>query len=133
MTGLAWGLKSLARQPIRTGLSLAGIAVAAAMLLDMVMLSGGIDKSFSDLLLRRGFQMRLTPKGTLPFDTEASMAGASEIVAALRRDPAVAAAGAVLAFTLVEPHVKSRRASAAGEAQVAEPTAPLAEGERAAA
>jgi putative ABC transport system permease protein len=40
--------------------------------------------------------MRLTPKGTLPFDTEATMAGASEIVAALRRDPAVAAAGAVL-------------------------------------
>ena len=63
------------------------------MLLDMVMLSGGIDKSFSDLLLGRGFQMRLTPKGTLPFDTEATMAGASGIVAALRRDPAVAAAG----------------------------------------
>ena len=92
MTGVTWGLKSLARQPLRTGLSLIGIAVAAAMLLDMVMLSGGIDKSFSDLLLRRGFQLRVTPKGTLPFDTEATMAGASEIVAALRRDPAVAAA-----------------------------------------
>ena len=96
MTGVTWGLKNLARQPLRTGLSLVGIAVAAAMLLDMVMLSGGIDKSFSDLLLRRGFQMRLTPKGTLPFDTEATMGGASAIVAALRRDPAVAAAGAVL-------------------------------------
>jgi putative ABC transport system permease protein len=100
MTGITWGFKSLARQPLRTALSLAGIAVAAAMLLDMVMLSGGIDKSFSDLLLRRGFQMRLTPKGTLPFDTEATMAGASEIVAALRRDPAVAAAGAVLGTSL---------------------------------
>jgi putative ABC transport system permease protein len=96
VTGATWGLKSLARQPLRTGLSLVGIAVAAAMLLDMVMLSGGIDKSFSDMLLRRGFQLRLTPKGTLPFDTEATMAGASEIVVALRRDPAVAAAGAVL-------------------------------------
>jgi putative ABC transport system permease protein len=100
MTGITWGFKSLARQPLRTALSLAGIAVAAAMLLDMVMLSGGIDKSFSDLLLRRGFQMRLTPKGTLPFDTEATMAGASGIVAALRRDPAVAAAGAVLGTAL---------------------------------
>jgi len=96
MTGVIWGLKNLARQPLRTGLSLIGIAVAAAMLLDMVMLSGGIDQSFSDLLLRRGFQMRLTPKGTLPFDTEATIGGVSEIVAALRRDPAVAAAGAVL-------------------------------------
>lgn len=100
MRGIAWGLKSLARQPLRTALSLAGIAVAAAMLLDMVMLSGGIDESFADLLLKRGYQMRLTPKGTLPFDTEASMAGASGIVAALRRDPAVAAAGAVLGTSL---------------------------------
>ena len=100
MRGIAWGLKSLGRQPLRTALSLAGIAVAAAMLLDMVMLSGGIDQSFSDLLLRRGYQMRLTPKGTLPFDTEATMGGASAIVAALRRDPAVEAAGAVLGTSL---------------------------------
>jgi putative ABC transport system permease protein len=74
--------------------------VAAAMLLDMVMLSGGIDKSFADLLLGRGYQMRLTPKGTLPFDTEATMSGASGIVAALRGDPAVEAAGAVLGTSL---------------------------------
>jgi EmrB/QacA subfamily drug resistance transporter len=50
----------------------------------------------------------------------------------LRLSTAVAAAGAVLAFALVEPHVKTRR-SRATEAQAAEPTAPLAEGERAAA
>ena len=100
MKGVTWGLRSLFRQPLRTALSLAGIAVAAAMLLDMVMLSGGIDKSFTDLLLGRGFQMRLTPKGTLPFDTEATMAGASGIVAVLRRDPAVVAAGAVLGTSL---------------------------------
>jgi putative ABC transport system permease protein len=100
MRGIAWGFKSLRRRRLRTALSLAGIAVAAAMLLDMVMLSGGIDKSFADLLLIRGFQMRLTPKGTLPFDTEASMAGAGGIVAAIRRDPAVSAAGAVLGTSL---------------------------------
>jgi len=100
MTALIWGLKRLFRQRLRTGLSLAGIAVAAAMLLDMVMLSGGIDKSFSDLLLRRGFQMRLTPKGTLPFDTEGAISGAAEIVDALRRDPSIAAAGAVLGTAL---------------------------------
>lgn len=100
MRGIAWGLRSLGRQPLRTALSLAGIAVAAAMLLDMVMLSGGIDKSFSDLLLVRGFQLRLTPKGTLPFDTEATMARASEIVASLRSDPEVATAGAVLGTSL---------------------------------
>ncbi len=100
MREVAWGLKSLGRHPLRTALSLAGIAVAAAMLLDMVMLSGGIDKSFADLLLGRGYQMRLTPKGTLPFDTEATMADASGIVASLRRDPAVEAAGALLGTSL---------------------------------
>ncbi len=95
-----WGLRSLRRHRLRTALSLVGIAVAAAMLLDMVMLSGGIDESFTDLLLRRGYQVRLTPKGTLPFDTEATMTGATGIVAALRRDPAVEAAGGVLGTSL---------------------------------
>ncbi|HET7241613.1 MAG TPA: ABC transporter permease [Gemmatimonadales bacterium] len=96
MTGLGWGIRSLGRHPLRTGLSLAGIAVAAAMLLDMVMLSGGIDKSFGDLLLQRGYQIRITPKGTLPFDTEASLPGASRLVRTLRSDPDVATAGAIL-------------------------------------
>jgi putative ABC transport system permease protein len=95
-----WGLRSLTRQPLRTGLSLAGIAVAAAMLLDMVMLSGGIDKSFTDLLLGRGYQIRLTPKGTLPFDTEATLSHATETVAALRSDPAIASAGPVLGTSI---------------------------------
>jgi putative ABC transport system permease protein len=95
-----WGLRSLGRQPLRTGLSLAGIAVAAAMLLDMVMLSGGIDKSFTDLLLGRGYQIRLTPKGTLPFDTEATLSRASKIIAALRSDPAVESAGPVLGTSI---------------------------------
>jgi len=100
MTGLSWGVRSLTRRPLRTGLSLAGIAVAAAMLLDMVMLSGGIDKSFSEMLLARGYQIRLTPKGTLPFDTEASIPGATGLVRAIRAEPGVAAAGAVLGTSL---------------------------------
>jgi putative ABC transport system permease protein len=100
MTGLGWGLKSLGRHPLRTALSLAGIAVASAMLLDMVMLSGGIEKSFSELLLARGYQIRLTPKGTLPFDTEASIGGASGVVKAIRTEPGVEAAGAVLGTSI---------------------------------
>ena len=96
MTGLGWGLRNLGRHPLRTALSLAGIAVAAAMLLDMVMLSGGIEKSFSDLLLARGYHIRITPKGTFPFDTEATIPGATGVVRALRAEPGVQTAGAVL-------------------------------------
>lgn len=90
------GLKQLRRHPVRTCLSVLGIAVASAMLLDMVMLSGGIEVSFARLLLSRGWQVRVSPKGTLPFDTEATMAGASALLVALRGDPAVAQAGPVL-------------------------------------
>lgn len=100
MNALRWGIKSLGRHRLRTGLSIAGIAVSAAMLLDMVMLSGGIEKSFAELLLARGYQIRLTPKGTLPFDTEATLSDAGQVVSALRRDPAVGAAGAVLGTSL---------------------------------
>ncbi|HEX2217818.1 MAG TPA: ABC transporter permease [Gemmatimonadales bacterium] len=100
MTGLEWGLRSLGRHPLRTMLSLAGIAVASAMLLDMVMLSGGIEKSFSELLLARGYQIRVTPKGTLPFDTEAAIPGATGIVRAIRGEAGVEAAGAVLGTSI---------------------------------
>jgi putative ABC transport system permease protein len=92
---IGW-LRGLARRRLRTALSVAGIAISGAMLLDMVMLSGGIEKSFSEMLLARGYQIRLTPRGTLPFDTEATLSGAAEIVSRLRRDPDVSAAGAVL-------------------------------------
>lgn len=96
MTGLGRGIRNLGRHPLGTALSVAGIAVAAAMLLDMVMLSGGLDKSFRELLLARGYQIRLTPKGTLPFDTEASISGATALVRAIRTEPGIAAAGAVM-------------------------------------
>lgn len=99
MSGLGW-LKGLGRQRLRTGLSIAGIAISGAMLLDMVMLSGGIEKSFAEMLLARGFQIRLTPKGTLPFDTEGTLSGTSDLLARLRRDPAVLTAGAVLGTSL---------------------------------
>lgn len=100
MTGLSWSIRSLGRHRLRTGLSILGIAISAAMLLDMVMLSGGIEKSFAQLLLARGYQIRVTPKGTLPFDTEATLSGVGGILRALRQNPAIEAAGAVLGSSL---------------------------------
>ena len=100
MSGLSWIFRSLGRQPLRTALAVAGIAVSAAMLLDMVMLSGGIEKSFAQLVLARGYQIRLTPKGTLPFDTEATFTGAGRTIRVLRGEPAVQSAGAVLGTSL---------------------------------
>jgi putative ABC transport system permease protein len=100
VSSVAWGIKSLRRRRLRTTLAVLGIAISAAMLLDMVMLSGGIEKSFAELLTAKGFQIRITPKGTLPFDTEASLAPISNTLEKLRADSAVAAASAVLGTSL---------------------------------
>jgi len=96
VTGPRVALRNLTRRPLRTALSVAGIAVASAMLLDMVMLSGGIERSFERMLLSRGYQVRLSPKGTLPFDTEATLSNVSGLLHALRRDPDIASAAPVL-------------------------------------
>lgn len=91
---LAWA--TLTRHRARTLLAVLGVAVSAAMLLDMVMLSSGMRASFKNLLLSRGFQLRLAPKGTLPFDTDATLPDASRIVATLRSLPGVMTISPVL-------------------------------------
>ena len=77
-----------------------GVAVAAAMLLDMVMLATGMRESFRELLLSRGFEIRLAPKGTLPFDTDATIPGVSAIIATLRTNPDVREISPVLGASI---------------------------------
>lgn len=93
---LALALASLRQHRARTVLAVLGVAVAAAMLLDMVMLSSGLRESFRELLTSRGFQLRLSPRGTLPFDTEATIADATGIVDTLRMNADVTAVSPVL-------------------------------------
>ena len=87
---------SLFRARARTLLAVLGVAVSAAMLLDMVMLASGMRESFRSLLLSRGFQLRLSPKGTLPFDTEATIPDVARVRATLGADPRVEAVSPVL-------------------------------------
>jgi putative ABC transport system permease protein len=104
---------SLVRHRTRTLLAALGVAVSAAMLLDMVMLSSGMRASFRALLLSHGFQLRLAPKGTLPFDTEATIAEASKIATALRARSDVITVSPVLGAQL---HVESREGDGTGAA-----------------
>jgi putative ABC transport system permease protein len=99
-----WAVRDLLRHPTRSALSLLGVAVAAALLLDMVMLSGGIERSFGELLRSRGYQLRISPLGTLPFDTEATLGDVTVLTAALRRDPAVTEIAPVLGTTMQGTH-----------------------------
>src|SRR3954469_2133161 len=91
---LAWA--TLTRHRSRTLLAVLGVAVSAAMLLDMVMLSSGMRASFRELLLSRGFQLRIAPKGTLPFDTDATIPDASSVIQTLRSLPGVTTVSPVL-------------------------------------
>jgi len=104
-------IASLRRNASRTLLAILGVAIAAAMLLDMVMLSTGLRESFRELLLSRGFQLRLAPRGTLPFDTEATITGASGIIATLHLNPAVETVSPVLGASVHVPRADSTVAS----------------------
>jgi putative ABC transport system permease protein len=101
VTRLAWS--SLRRHGTRTLLAILGVAVAAAMLLDMVMMSTGLRESFRELLLSRGFQLRIAPRGTLPFDTDATIANVSGITRALRENPDIETISPVLGATIHVP------------------------------
>ena len=87
---------SLLRHRARTLLAVLGVAVSAALLLDMVMLASGMRESFRRFLLARGFQIRVTPTGTLPFDTEATISGADSIARAIAANPDVLVVSPVL-------------------------------------
>ena len=93
---LTLAFASLVRHRARTLLAVLGVAVSAGMLLDMVMLASGMRESFRSLLLAQGFQLRLAPRGTLPFDTEATIRRADALVSLLRAQPFVREVSPVL-------------------------------------
>lgn len=149
---LRCALREPRRHPGRTLLAVAGVAVSGAMLLDMLMLSNGLQASFRDLLQGAGYEVRVSPAGTLPLDTEATIRDAARLLADLRDDPGVTRVAPVLAANLsmhrgarfndeavrsvfalgVEPasqgvfRVTSGRAPGPGEIVLGEESAPLA-------
>jgi len=93
---VAASLKALFRRRGRTALALAGIAVSAALLIDMTMLASGLTVSFGELLGVSGYEMRVTPKGTLPFDSEAGIPNGTEVGRRLAATPGVRKVAPVL-------------------------------------
>ena len=96
-----------------------GVAIAAAMLLDMVMLATGMRESFRELLLSRGFELRLAPKGTLPFDTDATVPGVSSIIGVLRRNPDIREISPVLGASI---HIQQGNRDVSGSALGIDPS-----------
>lgn len=94
---------SLVRHRSRTILAVLGVAVAAAMLLDMVMLASGMRESFRELLMSRGFEIRLAPKWTLPFDTDATIADVTGVTGILRANPDIEAISPIMGASIHIP------------------------------
>lgn len=92
--------RELRAHPGRTLLAVAGVAVSGAMLLDMLMLSNGMQVSFRELLRGAGYEIRVSPVGTFPLDTEATIPDAAELVGRLRADPEIERVAPVLAANL---------------------------------
>jgi len=66
-------LRNLLRHPGRNFLYVLGVSITAALLLDMILLSGGIRTSLQRVLKQMSYEIRLSPRGTLPFETDAQI------------------------------------------------------------
>jgi ABC-type lipoprotein release transport system permease subunit len=97
---LSLAARDLLRHRTRSLLLGLGIAVATAILLDMMLLSGGILASFRSLLSGLGFEVRVTPRGTLPFSGESYIEDGDALRGRLAADPDVREAAAFFGSTV---------------------------------
>jgi len=97
---LSLSVRTLLRRRARTALALAGIAISGALLLDMTMLASGLTDSFGELTRAQGYALRVTPAGTLPFDSEAGIRNASQVSDRLAAVAGVASIAPVLGAQL---------------------------------
>lgn len=95
-----YAIRELLHHRLRTLLAVAGVSVSAAMLVDMSMLGGGLEASFTELLAGRGYTLRIAPKGTLPFDTEAIIERFSTLEDTLLRTEGVEGVAPLLGRTV---------------------------------
>lgn len=93
-------VRTLVRHPVRTALVILGLSVTGALLLDMTMLSHGLEASLGTVLSRLGFAVRVVPRGTMPFSSNAEIAGGDRLAAAIAARPGVSAAIPLVATNL---------------------------------
>ena len=97
-------LRNVMRHRMRTAFTVLALSIAVALLADMLMLSRGMEKTFYRVLASVGYEVRVCPRGTLPFTTDAVIEESSRVVTAVARDARVERTISVLGTTL---HVDS--------------------------
>ncbi|HXV14769.1 MAG TPA: FtsX-like permease family protein [Candidatus Krumholzibacteria bacterium] len=93
-------IRNVLRHRLRTAFTVLALAIAVALLADMLMLSRGMEKTFYRVLSSVGYEVRVCPLGTLPFATDAVIVGSSRVTHALDDDARVERWLRILATTL---------------------------------
>jgi putative ABC transport system permease protein len=96
--------RNVIRHRLRTVFTVLALSIAVALLADMLMLSRGMEKTFYRVLASVGYEVRVCPRGTLPFTTDAVIEESHRVVTAMARDTRVERILSVLGTTL---HVDS--------------------------
>jgi putative ABC transport system permease protein len=96
--------RNVVRHRLRTLFTVLALSMAVALLADMLMLSRGMEKTFYRVLSSVGYEVRVCPRGTLPFATDAVMEESARVVATIEEDARVERTLRVLGTTL---HVDS--------------------------
>jgi putative ABC transport system permease protein len=97
-------LRNLLRHPSRNLLYILGISITAALLLDMILLAQGLSISVARVLNEMGYEVRASPRGTLPFETEAQIKNFTDLKSRLLRFPEIEAVDALLGATVAVHH-----------------------------
>ena len=93
-------VRNVLRHRLRSAFTVAALAIAVALLADMLMLSGGMEKTFYRVLSSVGYEVRACPRGTLPFSTDAVIFESTRVTRALANDARVERWLRVLGTTL---------------------------------
>jgi len=93
-------IRNVMRHRLRTAFTVLALSIAVALLADMLMLSRGMEKTFQRVLSSIGYEVRVCPRGTLPFATDAVIEESGRVTAALEKDARIERSLRVLGTTL---------------------------------
>jgi putative ABC transport system permease protein len=96
---LSLAAKNLWSHRSRTLWGALGVAVTGGLLFDMSLLANGLQTSILSILNDMGYDIRLAPKGTLPFETEATIPHAHRLMEEVARHPKVKFTAALFGAT----------------------------------
>ena len=73
-------VRNVMRHRLRTAFTVLALSIAVALLADMLMLSRGMEKTFTRVMSSVGYEIRVCPRGTLPFVSESVIVDSPRVI-----------------------------------------------------